>query len=410
MALERIAPSAQRVFRGTAIALGASIPVSTALDNILLVLAVVAWLLSGQVAEYKKKLNIIKYLQFTIGLFALLALGTLYSAGSMREAAITLGKYADLMCIPLFAIAFRERDTRMRALYGFAIAIAVIVVMSYLIRFGVLPRWPVFTGVADSPTVFKFKITHNILVAFGAFLFAWLGIVAHDRRLRLIWFALSLLAVLNVLLLVQGATGYVTLAALILLLGCERLGRRGWLYAVIALTATAAVLASTPNAFRERMLVIAQDIEQWRGQGLSTTSAGSRLEFYTNTLQIIAAHPLTGVGTGGFAKAYAQQVQGSGKPLSTNPHNEFLHITAQIGVVGLVLLLALFWQQWRSARLLASPMEQALARGLVLTLVGGCLFNSLLLDHAEGLFYAWFSGLLLGGLKYSQSHSSSTTV
>ena len=29
----------------------------------------------------------------------------------------------------------------------------------------------------------------------------------------------------------------------------------------------------------------------------------------------------------------------------------------------------------------------------------GCLFNSLLLDHAEGLFYAWFTGLLFGGLK-----------
>jgi hypothetical protein len=32
----------------------------------------------------------------------------------------------------------------------------------------------------------------------------------------------------------------------------------------------------------------------------------------------------------------------------------------------------------------------------------GCLFVSLLLDHAEGLFYAWLSGLLFAGLPHHQ--------
>jgi uncharacterized membrane protein YccC len=39
-----------------------------------------------------------------------------------------------------------------------------------------------------------------------------------------------------------------------------------------------------------------------------------------------------------------------------------------------------------------------LARGLVLTIAVGCLFNSLLLDHTEGLFFAWGLGVLFGGL------------
>ena len=29
----------------------------------------------------------------------------------------------------------------------------------------------------------------------------------------------------------------------------------------------------------------------------------------------------------------------------------------------------------------------------------GCMFNSLLLDHTEGLFFAWATGLLFAGLK-----------
>ena len=70
----------------------------------------------------------------------------------------------------------------------------------------------------------------------------------------------------------------------------------------------------------------------------------------------------------------------------------------QIGIVGLVVLIGMFWQQWRAARTLDTLMLQALARGLVLTMVATCMVNSMLLDHAEGLFYAWLSGLLYGGL------------
>jgi len=46
------------------------------------------------------------------------------------------------------------------------------------------------------------------------------------------------------------------------------------------------------------------------------------------------------------------------------------------------------------ALFLLSVMDTDLARGLVVTMVVGCLFKSFLLDHTESLFYAWLSGLL----------------
>jgi len=39
-------------------------------------------------------------------------------------------------------------------------------------------------------------------------------------------------------------------------------------------------------------------------------------------------------------------------------------------------------------------MDTDRARGLVVAMVVGCLFNSFLLDHTESLFYGWLSGLL----------------
>jgi O-antigen ligase len=403
MALESIAGGARRVSQWSAIALGFSIPVSTALDNVLIVITLVAWTLSGHVQETIENTFKNKQLLYSVVLFGLLALGTLYGETALRDALSTLGKYNDLLLIPVFAMVLRDRDTRIKALHALAIAIAITVVFSYLIRFQVLPILPFITGTVALPLVFKLKITHSLLVAFGAFLFVWLGSTCQAPRLRQVWYALALLAALNVLLLVNSATGYVTLGGLAVLFAWERMRGRGLAYGMAGLAVVVAALLAIPNAFQERVTRIVQEVQQWRPATASETSSGLRLGFYHGTLGIIAAHPLSGVGTGGFPQAYARQVAGSGKAETQNPHNEFLHITAQIGVAGLLILIAMFWQQWRSARLLDTPMEQALARGLVFTLVAGCMANSLLLDHAEGLFYAWLSGLLYASLKYTLS-------
>jgi hypothetical protein len=68
-------------------------------------------------------------------------------------------------------------------------------------------------------------------------------------------------------------------------------------------------------------------------------------------------------------------------------------------MVGLAGLLYLFLTHWRLAPAVASPLEFRLARALILMMAVGCLFNSWLLDHTEGLLYAWLSGLLFAGLQ-----------
>ena len=115
--------------------------------------------------------------------------------------------------------------------------------------------------------------------------------------------------------------------------------------------------------------------------------------------ELIRAHPLVGTGTGGFPAAYADLVRGNGRVATDNPHNEFLLIAAQTGLVGLAALLWLLWQQWRLAPQLPTPLERGLAQGLVAMMVTVCLLNSALLDHTEGLLYAWLTALLYAGLK-----------
>jgi len=394
-----LARQADRTARWSAIALGFSIPISVAADNVLLVLVLAGWLAGG---AYRDKLLAAcrhPVALAALALFGLLLIGTLYGEARAGVAWAQAGKYMDLMFIPIFLFLFRDPAVRRHALYALAAALALVLILSCLIKAGIVPANPLTIGDAASPFVFKKRLTHNILMAFAAFLFAWLALRTPAPRARFGWGALAILAVINATAMVQGATGYLVLAALMLRFGYSRLGWRGIGIAVAGTALVVSALMIAPNPFHERIAAIAGEISTWRADRPADTSAGFRLEFYRNSLEIARAHPFPGVGTGGFEKAYANQVAGTAMAPTANPHNEYLNITIQLGVIGLAALLYLFYCEWRVAAALPATHERELARGLVITFAIGCLFNSLLMDHTEGLLFAWASGLWFAGLK-----------
>lgn len=389
---------ADHLARWGAIGLGFSIPFTVALNNVLLALTLAGWLVGGGFLE---KLRFFRHPVAipALTLFALLAFGTLYGEASAASSMLYLRKYGDLLLIPVFLSLFRHAQARRHAVHALAMSLALVLALSYFIKLDLLPAIPFIDGHASNPVVFKEHLTHNILMAFAVFLFAWLALGAVSLWARVAWATLATLALVNVTGMVHGATGYLVLAGLLLLLGYRRVGRRGLGAAVLAVAVLAAALMSVHNPFQQRVNKISKELREWRTDQPAHTSTGWRLEFYSNTLAIIAEHPVIGVGTGGFPSAYADKVKGTGRVATQNPHNEFLLITAQLGFAGLAALLWLFWRQWRFAAWLATPLESELARGLVVTMVIGCMLNSLLLDHTEGLLYAWLSGVLYGGLK-----------
>jgi O-antigen ligase len=397
--------TADRAAQWAAVALGFSIPLLVALDNVLLAIVLAGWLASG---AWRAKWSTVRGNRVGLAalvLYGLLFAGTLYGERNPGDTPFYLAKYIDLLFIPVFAFVLREELARRRAIYALAAGLAVVLVLSYLIQFGVIPRTNIFTKDFSQPVVLKTRQTHNLLMALGAFLFAQLALAAGTQRLRQIWAALALLAAANLTLFVQGATGYVVLGVLVLYLGYGLRGQRGLTWAIGAVAAVVLALTLVSGPFQQRIAQIRSEISQWQpGIPNASSSVGTRLEFYRLTFGIVRDRPLLGSGTGSFAKAYEEKTKGQAVLPSRNPHNEYLHILVQLGLVGLAALLYLFWTHWRLAPRLASPLEHHLARGLVLAMAVGCLFNSWLLDHTEGLLYAWFTGLLFGGL---QSRSDS---
>lgn len=385
--------------RWSTIALGASIPVSVALDNILLAIILAAWLVSRQFSEKLASFWQNPVHRAAALLFGILLIGTFHGPATRADAGLQLLKYLELALIPVFGWAFLQKTHRIIGLRAIAGALLLMLALSYALKTGILPPNSAMKGVPELPLVFKNRLTHNILMAFSVFLFAWFALTAASRGAKFAWMGAAGLAVINMTLMVDGATGYLVLVALMLLLGWQRAGLKGLAINIAFAVFAVFLLAMIQGPFQTRSQQVIGELGQESMDRPASTSTGYRMEFYRNTLALIQKSPVFGTGTGSFAVVYAEQVKGTGSVASKNPHNEFMLITVQTGVFGLAALLWLFWQQWRLAPRLPTPMERGLAQGLVVTMVIICMLNSALLDHTEGLLYAWLTALLYAGLK-----------
>ncbi|MBX3328802.1 MAG: O-antigen ligase family protein [Nitrospira sp.] len=409
--LNRLQTEARRTAGWTTTALGFTIPLWVVADSILVVLLVACWVAGGEWRERVHRMMTNPVALSVLLLFGWLLVGTLWGMGSLEERMLAVKKYADLLLIPLLVSMAISAQERRRAILALAASLIVTLVLSLALSGGFLPTgWFINCDSASpcavqkpiscdqsNPCVFKKHTTHNLLMAFGVLLFGVFAWKSSRRWVRWGWAGAACLAASNVLLMVQGRTGYVVLAGLAMVAFHMYFGWRGIVAAIIALTVTFSAAYQVSSSFHDRVDLVATGVTQWNPQMATYDGVTERMELFYYTVEIIQSNPLIGVGTGGFAKAYAAHVQKTGLSVPTHPHNQYLLIMAQVGVVGLCLLFWLFVQQWRLTSPGGDATDGLLARGLVVTIAITCLFQPALNDHTEKLFYCLFSGLMFSG-------------
>lgn len=127
-----------------------------------------------------------------------------------------------------------------------------------------------------------------------------------------------------------------------------------------------------PANFKERFNLVHSEISQYK-QGSFATSVGLRLEFSHNSFELLKKHPWLGTGTGSFAQDYLS-VSPHKQFATQNPHNEYLNIAVQFGLLGIVILLTLFFvHAWASFRL--QGLHQYFAQAVLVCIAVGSLFN-----------------------------------
>lgn len=123
----------------------------------------------------------------------------------------------------------------------------------------------------------------------------------------------------------------------------------------------------------------------------NVTSIGQRLNFWENTIEMIPHYFLTGAGTGGFQAAYTEQVKnktGLQAAITQDPHNQYMKILIEQGILGLVLFLYLI------ARALFQPhvadTNYVLGSAVIFIWIVTSCFNAHFTTFMEGTFvWAW---------------------
>ncbi len=372
-----------------------SIALPTALMSVSTVAFIVFWVISG---NYKIKFTRIVHnpaALMALALFGFYIIGVFYSSAEWHERLMYLGKYQKLLFIPLIIGVMKTDEMREYALNAFLLSMIFVLLVSYLKWFG----WVFHKDIGEGYFVFKGRIAHGIFMSFALYLMMHKALKSIGI-LRVLWIILSLLAVFNVMVLVNGRTGQIIVVALMIWFAFEIWGLKSLKYWLGILLVGFIVVQTLPDFLpHPRLLDTQKELAEHQSNGFQTAS-GQRMEMYKNTLSLIKQHPILGGGTGSIVNEYAQLAKTNNLTMSvTNPHSQFLLTIQELGVVGVVVLVLMWLVTWKTSYHLSSIDGGILLRGLILTMVIGSIFNSLLLDAGEGKFYCLLAGVFLSAYK-----------
>lgn len=182
--------------------------------------------------------------------------------------------------------------------------------------------------------------------------------------------------VVGVVVLLAGArAAWVTFALVLAFTAWRRWGGRRAALGMAAGGLLALGLAATFSDFLGPRIERSLAVLQGDPAGLDFALSG-RVVLWETTLRIIAAHPLTGVGTDNFKAAYREHSEGDqfvehGRQGAFHAHQIVLEVLAETGIVGLLLwlaALAIALRAWRYADAEARQRAEAPALALAVTL------------------------------------------
>jgi O-antigen ligase len=212
----------------------------------------------------------------------------------------------------------------------------------------------------------------------------------------------SLIFLANILMVTHGRSGYVImLICLISFLTFQTrkfsLKKRSLL--LIASILMLSGLLATAEKSRHRILEGIQEMTQPKSSG-NPGSMGVRTYWWKHSIEMIKKNPVLGIGTGAFAAGLDNEIKDLTGPAATrtnDPHNQFLKILAEQGVIGFLALWAVIFSAF-FAKKVSQPY-----RMIGLTVLIGWCATSLASSHFstfhEGHFIWFWLGAMLAAEK-----------
>lgn len=311
-------------------------------------------------------------------------------AGSPAAAGKALLDWRHFLLLPVALAVFDTALSRRRfalALVAIALIGAVAALVATLVGYS---RNDTFPGI-----VLRNPVTQALTFSIGALLAGLLAVTqrAWPRWARAVLAVAALLLVAQLVFMQTGRSGFVALlvAAAVTPLFLLRGRALAVAIVVVPLLGTAAVSAS--GNLQQRFGTAISEMRNAANLP-EYTSMGIRMIIWQTSAELIEDRPVLGYGLGGFPSAYEQRIQqkhrDGWKALPTaDPHNQYLFLWAEAGLLGLAGFAAFLFGALRQ------PGERVLRAGALGLLAAWCV-NSLFSSHFQTFNEGHLIVLLLG--------------
>ncbi|HWP27885.1 MAG TPA: O-antigen ligase family protein [Xanthobacteraceae bacterium] len=300
------------------------------------------------------------------------------------------------MAVALFANEISKR-TFIKVFFGFCIVVALLSFLFDGLGIDITPR-------LSAGVVVHNYITQGLLLTMGAAIAAAAllrpQVFSGDPFLgnRPVMGAALLAFLINIAFVIIGRSGYlaVLVAMMVVVATLAPVALRTRIVTAIGVLLVVAMMIAVSERARTRIALAIEEIRTAESAP-QITSVGVRFVMWQNTLSMIEKNPILGVGTGSFMEGYRREVAGRTSPNQTptnDPHNQFLRILAEHGLLGLAafgafLVLCL-------AAPAPTPYRQLAATGLI-AWCATSLFSSHFSTFVEGrLIFLWLGVMLAG--------------
>ena len=335
-----------------------------------------------------------------IALVALAAVGTLWSDAPWGARLYAVGPAAKLLMLPVLFYHFERSSRGVQVFAAFLVSCVLLMVMSWIVVFD--PHLALRTH-ADYGVPVKNYIDQSQEFALCAVMLAYpiIALVRAGRIVPAVLLGLIALSfVVNMAFVIVSRTALVTMPVMLAVFTLLHLKWRTNLIVLGAAIVLAGLAFAASPKLQQKITSFQSQYQSYRDTNEST-SIGQRLEFWENSLRFFAAAPIIGHGSGStqglFQHAAVDSKVLAGAPAVGNPHNQTLNVAIQWGMLGVVVLYAM----WLVHLLLFRGDGLVAWIGLMVVVQNffTSLFNSHIFDFNEGWIYVLGVGVA-GGMMF----------
>jgi O-antigen ligase len=324
-------------------------------------------------------------------IYFLLVVSYTYSIADPNEVTDALKKYIKIVYIPFIYYYLKKYKNEQMVINFFIYGSSLVLVLSYikyfdLIKFEYFYEYIEFlsmSGFSESiintkAIIFQNYIIHGVILSFYSFTCLYLA----SKNKNYVFYALSALAFVNVVFLNDSRTAYIIIT-LLSLLSFYKVITNNRIRLIFLLIISILLSSSFSENLKNRINIVSinkanVEIENYH------SSLGLRYIWSKVGMDVFTTDPILGRGVGSFYnstiiyfKKYNKNI--SEKFISNNPHSEFISISAQLGILGLLSFIIFLYY-------LITSSTSLMSIAVSLVFVVSALFNSVFYDNMLGLF------------------------